>query len=141
MKIPFFLLPKSDVVYLYNTSTMRQALEKMEYHRYTAVPLIDHDGQYAGTITEGDLLWKLKSLRIISFEGTEKILVKDVPMRMKNLSVSINAEIEDLFPLVIAQNFVPVIDDDGIFIGIIRRREVIEYLAGLSIKAGPLKKQ
>ena len=32
----------------------------MQYHGYTAVPLVDNKGRYVGTINEGDLLWKLK---------------------------------------------------------------------------------
>ena len=64
MNIALFLVPKSEVVCLAQNSTMRQALEKMEYHRYTAVPLIDEHGKYAGTMTEGDLLWKLKTHQV-----------------------------------------------------------------------------
>ncbi|UUZ82538.1 CBS domain-containing protein [Paenibacillus sp. P26] len=60
MNIAFFLVPKEEVIYLSPHHTMRQALERMEYHRYSAVPLIDENGRYVGTITEGDLLWKLK---------------------------------------------------------------------------------
>jgi CBS domain-containing protein len=134
MKIAFFLLPKSEVVYLPLKSTMRQALEKMEYHRYTAVPIIDDEGKYVGTITEGDLLWKLKNTHGLSFKDTEKIPLIDVPQRMKNNPVRIDAEIEDLLSLAIVQNFVPVVDDDGVFIGIVRRREIFEYLSELLLK-------
>ncbi|GBG57744.1 inosine-5-monophosphate dehydrogenase [Sporomusaceae bacterium FL31] len=127
MKITFFLIPKSEVVYLPLHSTMRQALEKMEYHRYSAIPLIDEHGKYAGTITEGDLLWKMKNTPGLSFAGTERIMLQDVPRRLINTPVQINSEMEDLLSLSIIQNFVPVLDDSGIFIGIIRRREIIEY--------------
>lgn len=106
---------------------MRQALEKMEYHRYTAIPLIDEQGKYAGTLTEGDLLWKMKNTPGLTFEGTEKIHLTEVPRRIINNPVRINAEIEDLLSLAIVQNFVPVVDDNDIFIGIIRRREIMEY--------------
>lgn len=61
MNIAFFLLPKKEVVTLSTQSTIRQALEKMEYHRYSSVPLINHKGEYVGTLAEGDLLWKLKA--------------------------------------------------------------------------------
>lgn len=131
MKIAFFLLPKSEVVYLPLKSTMRQALEKMEYHRYTAVPIIDDEGKYVGTITEGDLLWTLKNTRDLSFKDTEIIPLGDIPQRMKNSPVRIDAEIEDLLSLAIVQNFVPVVDDSGIFIGIVRRREIFEYVSKL----------
>jgi len=106
---------------------MRQALEKMEYHRYTAIPLIDESGKYAGTLTEGDLLWKMKNTPGLTFEGTEKIYLSEVPRRITNNPVRIGAEIEDLLSLAIVQNFVPVVDDNDIFIGIIRRREIMEY--------------
>jgi CBS domain-containing protein len=108
---------------------MRQALEKMEHHRYTAIPLIDNSGKYQGTITEGDLLWKLKNTPGLCFENTEKVLLKDIPQRVNNLPVKITSSIEDLISLTIIQNFVPVIDDGGIFIGIIRRSDIIEYFA------------
>lgn len=127
MNIAFFLLPKSEVVCLTPNSTMRQALERMEFHRYTAVPLIDGEGKYVGTLTEGDLLWMLKNSPGLNFKNTEKIFLKDVPRHMQNKSVQINAEMEDLISLAVMQNFVPVVDDSGVFVGIIRRREIIEY--------------
>ncbi|GAE24518.1 inosine-5'-monophosphate dehydrogenase [Halalkalibacter wakoensis JCM 9140] len=50
---------------------------------------------------------------------------------MKNKPVRINSKMTDLLTLAISQNFIPVVDDHGIFIGIIRRREIIEYYANL----------
>ncbi|RKD22828.1 inosine-5-monophosphate dehydrogenase [Ammoniphilus oxalaticus] len=134
MNIAFFLLPKNEVAFLTPNSTMRQALERMEYHRYTAVPLLDEEGRYVGTITEGDLLWKLKNTDGLNFENTHKTSLKDVPLRVNNQTVRIDAQIEDLIPLVTMQNFVPVVDDKGVFIGIVRRREVIEYCANMLLE-------
>ncbi|HYE10988.1 MAG TPA: CBS domain-containing protein [Patescibacteria group bacterium] len=129
MNVAFFLVSKSETINLSPKNTMRQALEKMEHHRYTAIPLIDNSGKYVGTITEGDLLWKLKNTPGLCFENTEKVMLKDVPQRVYNKPVTITASIEDLLSLTITQNFVPVIDDSGIFIGIIRRSDIIEYFA------------
>ena len=134
MNIAFFLIPKNEVIYLPLDCTMRQALEKMEYHRYTAVPLINEHGNYAGTITEGDLLWKMKNTPDLTFAGTERVMIKEIPRQMANTTVRINSEMEDLLSLAIVQNFVPVVDDSEIFIGIIRRREIIEYYANIPPK-------
>ncbi|WP_094607635.1 hypothetical protein SPSIL_022720 [Sporomusa silvacetica DSM 10669] len=131
MNSAFFLIPKNEVVYMSINSTMRQALERMEYHRYTAVPLIDEFGKYAGTITEGDFLWKMKNTPGLTFPDTERILIKEIPMRMINNPIHIDAQMQDLLSLAIAQNFVPVVDDSRVFIGIVRRREIIEYYAKL----------
>ncbi len=127
MNIAFLLTPKSEVIYLQLDCTMRQAMERMEYHRYSAVPLVDKQGRYAGTITEGDLLWKLKNTPGLSFEGTEDVMLKEVAKQMKNEPVLIETKVKDLLSLAMVQNFVPVVDDSGTFIGIVRRREIIEY--------------
>lgn len=129
MNVAFFLVSKSETINLSPKNTMRQALEKMEHHRYTAIPLIDSIGKYVGTITEGDLLWKLKNTPGLCFENTEKVILKDVSQRVYNKPVKITASIEDLISLTETQNFVPVIDDSGIFIGIIRRSDIIGYFA------------
>ena len=138
MNIAFFLIPKSEIVYLSPECTMRQALERMEYHRYSAVPIIDKEGKYFGTITEGDLLWQLKNSLNGKLENTEKVLLKDVPRRIKNKPVRIDARLQDLLSLAIFQNFVPVVDDYDTFIGIIRRREIIEYYAGCLLEISPI---
>ncbi|MFC4778325.1 CBS domain-containing protein [Paenibacillus sp. GCM10023252] len=127
MNIAFFLLPKGEVVCLPHDATLRQALERMEYHRYTAVPLIDENGGYAGTVTEGDLLWYMKNRPDLTFEQTNRIKLTDVPQRIKNDTVRIDANMEDLISLAKAQNYVPVVDDMNRFIGIVRRSEIIDY--------------
>ena len=127
MNIAFFLTPKNEVVCESCEATMRQVMEKMEHHGYTAIPLIDKSGKYVGTLTEGDLLWKLKNTPDLNFKNTECVKVKEIDRRLSHKSVSINSDIENLINLAINQNFVPVVDDNGIFIGIIKRSDIINY--------------
>lgn len=134
MNIAFFLTPKSEIVYEVINSTMKQVLEKIEHHRYTAIPLIDKEGKYVGAITEGDLLWKLKNTSGLTIEDTSKILIKDVHRHIESSAVSISANMEDLILLAKNQNFVPVVDDQGVFIGIIKRSDIINYCADLLLK-------
>lgn len=129
MNILFFLTPKSEVAYIYSNDTLRQTLEKMEYHRYTAIPIIDHeDGTYIGTITEGDLLWDVKERFDLNLRDAEDVPILDVKRKRDNEPVAVGADIEDLINKVMNQNFVPVIDDNECFIGIITRKDVIQYL-------------
>lgn len=127
MNIAFFLTPKNEVICENLEATMRQVMERMEHHGYTAIPIIDKSGRYVSTITEGDLLWKLKNTPELNFKNTESVKVKDIKTRRTHKSVSINANIESLISLAINQNFVPVVDDEGIFIGIIKRSDIIEF--------------
>ena len=89
MNIAFFLTPKSELIYEMVDSTMRQVLERMEHHGYSAIPIIDNDGTYVGTLTEGDLLWKIKNTPGLSFRNTNKVLVKDIERRKKHEKVSL----------------------------------------------------
>ncbi len=129
MNIAFFLMPKSDVVHMSINSSMREALEKMEHHHYTAIPLIDDDGHYVGTLTEGDLLWGIKHRDLFSVTDLEQIPLDEVDRHFKHDAVSIYEDIQALLSLALQQNFVPVVDDNGIFIGIVTRKAVIEFFA------------
>ena len=44
MNILFFLTPKVEVAYVSDTDSLRQVLEKMEHHGYTAIPLLTPEG-------------------------------------------------------------------------------------------------
>lgn len=127
MNILFFLTPKSEVAYIYDDQTLRQVLEIMEYHRYTAVPVINKQGKYIGTITEGDMLWGIKNVYNLSLRGAEHMPVTTIPRRSDNRPVSIDATMEDMIDKALNQNFVPVVDDQENFIGIITRRDIIKY--------------
>jgi CBS-domain-containing membrane protein len=128
MKVAFFLTPKSDVAWVPTTCTVRQAIERMENHSYTAVPVVNAHGGYDSTLTEGDLLWFMKQHPHVRFEDTERANLAEVTRRMVLKPVDIDAEIEALFDLAIDQNFVPVVDGRQAFIGIVRRRSVLVYL-------------
>ena len=127
MNILFFLTPKEDVAHVEETDTMRQVLEKMEHHGYTAIPLLGVEGKYIGTITEGDLLWFLKDRNFPDLKLLEDMPITSIERRRDNKAVKIDESMENLFDKVMNQNFVPVIDDQDHFIGIVTRKEIIKY--------------
>ena len=127
MNILFFLNPKSEVAYISEEDTLRQALEKMEHHKYSAIPIISRTGRYIGTLTEGDLLWGIKNQYHLDLKGAEKIPITAIKRRLDNRPVKADADMEDLLDRAINQNYVPVVDDKGSFIGIITRKEIIKY--------------
>lgn len=127
MNILFFLKPKGDIVYIYDHFTLRQALEKMKCHGYAAIPVIDRDGSYAGTLSEGDLLWAILHNNAYESHDREQLFVKDILKGRQNEPVNVNAAIEDLLLMAMNQNFIPVTDDRGLFIGIVTRRDILQF--------------
>lgn len=129
MNILFFLTPKSEVAYLYDTDSLGHALKKMESHRYSAIPIIAKEsGRYVGTLTEGDLLWNIKGNENLSLQGAEKLSIMEIERNRDNEPVEADADMEDLINKAVNQNFVPVVDGDQCFIGIIKRKDIILYL-------------
>lgn len=127
MNVLFFLKPKSESAYLYDDSSVRQGLEKMKYYGYSALPLINREGKYTGTIREGDFLWHMLNQSQMEYKKLEHVSVGDLPRRSDLKAVHINAKIAELFELALDQNFVPVIDDNDVFIGIVTRKDIMNF--------------
>jgi CBS domain-containing protein len=119
------LKPKATISYIYEDCTLRQAVEKMKHHGYTAVPVINKNGGYVKTISEGDFLWFMLSHGISDVTEMENYSVRDIPRRVVCEPVYVYSTIEDLLLLSMNQNFVPVIDDRDVFIGIVTRSDII----------------
>ena len=80
-----------------------------------------------GTITEGDLLWYVKEDWDLNIREAENVRIMNIKRKRKTAAVSVNANMEDLIEKAMNQNFVPVVDDKEIFIGIVKRKDIIHY--------------
>ena len=63
MNIAKIMIPKISTVFLYEKDTIRQGLERFMVHGYTAVPVLNDQEQYIGSVTEGDFLRHLLVIR------------------------------------------------------------------------------
>lgn len=137
MNIASLLIPRSMVTYLYDDFSLRQGLEKMRYHKHSAVPVVTRENRYVGTLSEGDFLWCLidymkdseEKHKSVDFRDFEDILLKDVLQKDKNPPVRINTKTLELVDRASNQNFIPVIDDRDSFIGIVTRKAIITRLS------------
>ena len=127
MNILMLLKPKSTVKYIFDTNTLRQGIEKMRAHGYTAIPVIDEEGKYIGTVSEGDFLYYLLDLRKNKINEKDKHSVKAIIRRDFNPAVRLDVSMDEVLRRAESQNFVPVVDDWGTFIGIVTRQDIIKY--------------
>ena len=114
MNLLFFLTPKQDVLYIYEDFTLRQTLEKWSNQRYATIPVLKRNGEYVGSITEGDILWGMKNLHGLD--------------RRDYKAVTVTTDMPTLLKAAIEQNFVPVVDDRNVFIGMVRRTVLLREL-------------
>ncbi len=135
MNIASFLLPKIEVAYLRDDMTIRQGLEKLRRSGYTAIPVIDTEDKYVGVVSEGDFLWNILERggrpEHMTLRELEHGRIRDILQRGKVNAVCIDTDMEELLEQAKRQNFVPVIDDRSVFIGIITRSDIIKYFVTL----------
>ncbi len=127
MNLLFFLTPKPVCSYLYDDYTIRQAIERMETLGYAALPILTRAGVYRGTLTEGDLLWAIKNMCNMDKSRATDHTIMEIPHRRDNAPVNVTTEMAELVRSDTDQNFVPVVDDKGDFIGIVTRRAILRH--------------
>ena len=132
MNVAYFLTPRSEVGCVLDDHTLRQGLEKLRRSGYTALPVVTKENKYVGTVSEGDFLWYLiedGEPRTTSIRALERTTVRDVLRFDRNPPVRITADIQELLGRAMNQNFIPVVDDLGSFIGIVTRKDIIKQFA------------
>ncbi len=129
MNAAFYITPKSSVTYLYDDWNVKYALGQLKKHGFTAVPVIDRDGCYAGSLSEGDILWFINELMCNGetdiMAQCENTLVKQILSAEKYPAAHIDIPEPDLVERALEQNFVPLVDDRRSFIGIVTRRSIM----------------
>ena len=134
MNVISLLTPKAQVSFLYDDYTVRQGLEKLRVNCYTAIPVLNRDGIYVGAVSEGDFLWKLldgdmANPQMLAINALENLHVEDILRPDQYPPVRITVSMEELINSAMKQNFIPVVDDLGSFIGIITRQDIIRFFA------------
>ncbi len=129
MNIAKMMTPKACTVFLHTDNTVRQGLELLRHHGYTAIPVLNEKEEYLGTITEGDFLRHILAVNTTDLKAHEKYRIDSLlrPDFCPPLGIGSNAQ--EVTDAVMRQNFVPIVDDRNCFCGILTRRAVIAYLA------------
>ncbi len=128
MNIAMLLNPKCEISFLYSNDTVRQGLEQFRVHKYTAVPVLNDDGSYYGIIRDKEFLMYVLESDNYSIKDFEDIRINEIINAGSNPPVNINASAEELISRITDYNFVPVVDSRNYFVGIITRKNVINYL-------------
>jgi len=115
------------VQFLYSDFTIAESIKKMEKCHYTMIPVIERNSaRYLYSVSSGDLLHHLV------LNGDIKKVLDDPlsTVRIDRLTLSCNEDVEvtELFDLAVNQNYIPLVDGNGTFRGILTRRAILSYL-------------
>ena len=123
------LTPKALLVYLSDDMTIRQGLEKMRVHRYTAIPIVNEKtGEYVGSIAEGDLLYNIVKDEDVNVKKLENKKIIKLVRKKFMPAMKVDMSMDELIKLITIQNYVPIVDDRNILMRIVTRSSVMKYL-------------
>ena len=129
MNIAKIMIPKALTVFLNEKQTVRQGWEIMTRNGYTAIPVLDAEQHYIGTVSEGDFLRHILDTGSLDKMDMENHRVRELVRRDFCPPISIDADETKVISAALNQNFVPIVDSRNTLCGIITRRGVIVYLA------------
>ena len=129
MNLAKIMIPKVSTVFLKESHTVRQGWEIMSRNGYTAIPVINADGQYVGSVSEGDFLKFVMAAGTTDARHMEQFRVAGLVRKDFCLPLQIDADRDQVIESILNQNFVPIVDGRNTLCGILTRRGVIQYLA------------
>lgn len=127
MNIAKIMIPKVCTVFIHEDDTVRQGIEVMKRHGYTAIPVLDSDERYIGCISDSDILRHVLESGSTDLKDHERFRIKEILRRDFCPPLDIRAELDDVTDTLLRQNFVPIVDDRQFLCGIVTRRSLLMY--------------
>ena len=140
---------EQNVLYVYKDTTVEEVVKILLDNKISGVPVVDDEKKVIGVVTEADLILKEKEPRLPSYievlwsiiyiEGVKKYeeelkkmvaTTVDELMTTDVLTVSENEEAEVVAKIMVEGrvNRVPIVNDDGVLVGIISRNDMLKLL-------------
>lgn len=127
MKAKDLATPAKRVEFIYSDITIAEAVKKMERCHYTMIPVIERNSaRYLYSVSSSDILHRL--VTATDFAQAMKDPLSTVRIERMTLSCNEDVEVEELFDIAVNQNYIPLVDGNGAFRGILTRRGILAYL-------------
>lgn len=138
-----------DVITVNEDDTVERCANLLITHNLSGLPVLDDKGKVKGIITEGDLIRRASriegppALEVLGgifylespkqfMEGIKRSMgsIAKVVMTKDVITVGPDKEIEEAATLLVREKIkrLPVIDKEGNLIGIVARRDIMNYL-------------
>lgn len=131
------LTPLSSISTVYPSDKISKALELMKEKNLYSIPVMDHDGSFYGALSKRSLfeLFEKGIFRGSYQDFIELPLAEGVDRTIPKLTAE--NLYEDALPIIVRYPFVPIVDQDEKFVGIIKRKDmelVLESAFGMGVK-------
>lgn len=140
---------EKEVITVREGDTVEECAKLLSTHNLSGLPVVDDEGKVKGIVTEGDLIRRAANVKppeffgllggTIYLESPKKFMdklkksmayiVKDI-MSEDLITVGPDSEIEAAATLMVQKKIktLPVVDKEGKLLGVIARKDIMNYL-------------
>lgn len=119
------MIPADNVANVMKEHPLEHALLLLSQAGYSTIPVLDKTDHFVGLLSLNDIVKKMMGIDGIDMSNLEELTVADV-MKTDVAIMRSDAELEDILHLLVDAAFLPVLDEEGIFRGIVTRREILK---------------
>ena len=119
------MIPASQVAVVNEADSLLHAVLVLSNSGYQTIPVVDDYNCIRGLISISDIVTSFDNLSLFDEDKLAKLKVNQV-MRQVVPILFDNYDLEDVFSLLIDNNFICITHKNGYFIGIIPRKVVLE---------------
>lgn len=121
-----FLIPASRIAFVNENNPLYHAFLILTKVRYAKIPVLDDQQRVVGLLSLAMITDKMLKTNEISLAPLNELKVKDVMQTDFQKINFIETTLERQLHLLINNAFLPVVDDRGVFQGLLTRREWIK---------------
>lgn len=120
-----FMIPASIVATVNETNSLNHAFLILTKNRYAKIVVVDNENHYRGLISLAMITDRLIETAKINVAKLDQYQVANV-MQVDVLPITDPYDVEENLHLLIDQSFLPVVDRENHFQGIVTRRELLK---------------
>lgn len=120
-----FLVPADNVATVLYSHPLEHALLVLSKVGYAKIPVLDSEDHLVGLISLANIVDKMMGLTGFDMNQIEGLTVADV-MEVNVPTIQNKDDLEDILHLLVQGSFLPVVNEENVFEGIITRKEILK---------------
>ncbi|HJG05974.1 cyclic-di-AMP-binding protein CbpB [Ligilactobacillus agilis] len=120
-----YLIPAEIVANVSETNNLNHALLVLTKVKYAKIPVLDKEQRVTGLLSLAMITETMLGLNGIDPSRLNRMTVKEI-MQTDFPKIQAPYDVEEILHLLVDQPFLTVVDQAGVFLGIITRREIMK---------------
>lgn len=124
-----YLIPAEELAIFINTHNADHVMLLLVSNGFSRVPVITKEKQYVGTISISDMMTYQAKRQLTDWEMTQTNIGDMVNTKIE--TINITSSLTEIMHKLVDFPFLPVVNDDNRFIGIITRKSILKAVNSL----------